>query len=59
MGIARLTRLDIRLFEEDEGIKLEPWERRAIFELDDLWLTAMQPDPKKQGEPQKGSNYVP
>ncbi|MFD1189755.1 phage tail assembly chaperone [Phenylobacterium conjunctum] len=38
-GEGRITRLDIRLWEEDEGLILEPWERRAILLLDEIYLT--------------------
>lgn len=36
-GPARLTRAEIRLWEEDEGCPLERWERRAVIALDGAW----------------------
>lgn len=39
-GPCRLSRLEIRLWEEDEGVALAHWERRAIMALDACWLTA-------------------
>lgn len=39
MGPNRLTRLEIQAWEQDEGIRLERWERRAIMALDALHLT--------------------
>ena len=41
MSVSRLTRQDIRLWQEDEGITLEPWERRAIFAIDALWVRSV------------------
>lgn len=38
MAISRLSRAEIRLFEEDEGVKLERWERRAIMAIDAAWV---------------------
>jgi hypothetical protein len=46
IGPASLSRFEIRLFEQDEGMVLEPWERRAIFALDAAWLASVQPEPK-------------
>lgn len=57
MGLRRLTRLDLRLWEQDEGHRLEPWERRAIFMVDDEWLAAMAP--KEKAPPKGGTDYVP
>lgn len=34
MGPNRLTRLEIQAWEQDEGVMLERWERRAIMALD-------------------------
>lgn len=41
MGPCRLTRLEIRAWQEDEAISLEPWERRALMALDAAWLTSV------------------
>jgi hypothetical protein len=41
--------LEIQAWERDEGVRLEPWERRAILELDQEWLRVYaeaQPKPK-------------
>lgn len=57
MSLCRLTRLDVQMWERDEGIRLEPWERRAIFQLDDEWLAAMSP--KEKGKAKSGANYIP
>lgn len=37
-GPAPISRLEIRLWEADEAQTLEGWERRAILELDRVWL---------------------
>jgi hypothetical protein len=34
MGPARITRHDIHAWEADEATRLEPWERRAILDLE-------------------------
>jgi hypothetical protein len=57
MGLARLTRSDVRLWEADEGVRLERWERRLIFRMDEEWLAAMSPKAKPTVEP--GSHYIP
>jgi hypothetical protein len=49
-GPARLTRHEIRIWEEDEGIALEAWERRAILSIDAAWVASAQ----KQAEKPKG-----
>jgi len=41
MGPCRLTRLDIRLWEADEAQRLEYWERRALIDIDNLWIGSM------------------
>lgn len=33
-----ISRQDIRLWAEDEGVTLEPWERRALLRIDGAWL---------------------
>lgn len=38
MGPSRLSRMEIQAWERDEGVKLEPWERRSIMRLDALQL---------------------
>lgn len=57
MSISRLTRLDVRLWEQDEGVRLQAWERRLIFQIDDEWLAAMSPKAKTEKKP--GSDYIP
>ena len=37
-GPSPISRHEIRLFEEDEGIALEPWERRTILAIDAEYL---------------------
>lgn len=59
MGICRITRLEVRLWEEDEGVCLQPWERRAIFRLDDEYIAIMTPkDPGKKKDTE-GSHFIP
>lgn len=41
MGPSRLSRFEIRLWEADECRRLELWERRAIIDIDNLWVGAM------------------
>lgn len=41
MGPSRLSRLDIRLWEADECVRLELWERRAIIDIDGMWVASM------------------
>lgn len=57
MGHCRLTRAEIRLWEEDESVQLAPWERRAIFHLDEEWIAAMSPKPEK-AKTGPGTHYV-
>ena len=40
MGIARITRLEIRAWEEDEGHRLQPWERKAILSIDAAYVAS-------------------
>lgn len=40
-GPARLSRLEIQAWERDEGVRLEPWERRALIALDAEHLLTM------------------
>lgn len=42
-GPSPLTRHDLHAFEEDEGVRFEPWERRAIFRIDAAWRASLQP----------------
>lgn len=35
-----ITRLEIRLWEEDEAVSLAPWERKAILSIDRHFLRA-------------------
>ncbi len=37
-GPSRISRFEIRLWEEDEGVKLEPWERRTIMAIDAVYI---------------------
>lgn len=37
----RLSRLEIRLWEQDEGVTLERWERRAIMAVDAAWVRSV------------------
>lgn len=47
-GPSRLTRGEIREWEEDEGVQLQRWERRAILMLDSAWLASLaKPEPEK------------
>lgn len=41
MAPARISRLEIRLWEQDEAVRLERWERRAILAIDALWLRSV------------------
>lgn len=45
-GTMRMPREEIQAWERDEGIALEPWERRAILGLDTEYLVAMAPKAK-------------
>lgn len=47
MGVCRLPRTEIQAWERDEGVRLEPWERRAILALDAAFVAAMTPKSKK------------
>lgn len=59
MSLCRLTRLEVRLWERDMGVDLAPWERRAIFQIDDEWLAAMTPKEKPKGHDGPGTSYIP
>lgn len=52
MGPARLSRAEIRLWEEDEGCPLARWERRVILAIDAAWFAAaiQANDPAQQTE---------
>ena len=43
IGPSPLTRLEIRQWEQDEGVSLDRWERRALLTLDRAWLAAQAP----------------
>lgn len=47
MGPASLSRLEIRLFEQDEGMTFDPWERKLILSVDRAWLASVS---AQQGE---------
>lgn len=52
MGVSRLSRSEVRLWEEDEGVSLARWERKAIMAVDQAWagIAAATPSNKsKQG----------
>ncbi|MFY8164134.1 MAG: phage tail assembly chaperone [Brevundimonas sp.] len=53
MGISRLTRSEIRMWEEDEGVQLERWERRAIILLDAAYC-AHASKPEKSNDDEGG-----
>lgn len=38
MGPSRLTRQEIRLWQEDEAVELDRWERRALLAIDRAWM---------------------
>ena len=42
-----LSRVEIRQWEEDESVRFDPWERRAIIAIDRAWLASQAP--KKEG----------
>lgn len=52
-GPSRLSRLEIRLWEADEGVSLQRWERRAIMAVDAAWVRisaeSMAAQTSKQG----------
>ncbi|MCC7267879.1 MAG: hypothetical protein IT546_11135 [Caulobacteraceae bacterium] len=53
-GVGRITRHDIRIWEEDEGRQLDRWERRALLRLDAAYLKSMAESAKEgsgQGQP--------
>jgi hypothetical protein len=48
-GPSRISRLEIAQWEADEGVRLDPWERRAILNVDAAYVAAAlanQPKPK-------------
>lgn len=47
-GPSRLSRLEIRAWEQDEGVALEAWERRAIMAVDEAYLTSVAEQQKKE-----------
>jgi hypothetical protein len=48
MGPSRLSRQEIRLWEEDEGRRLAMWERKAVMALDAAWFSAISEDLAKR-----------
>lgn len=46
-GPSRITRRDIREWQQDSRVRLEAWERAAIRQADDLWLSEFAPKPKE------------
>lgn len=40
MGPVPLTRAEVHAWEQDEGQRLDLWERRAIFRIDAAWLSS-------------------
>lgn len=55
-GPARISRLEIQAWERDEGVRLEPWERRAIMQLDAEHLRIMT---AKEEAPEQEAHKVP
>ena len=49
MAANRLTRLEIQAWEQDEGIRLARWERRAIMAVDAEHLRIMAERADKKG----------
>jgi hypothetical protein len=49
MGPSRLSRLEIRLWERDEGVALKPWERRCLMAIDSAWLRSLNDEPNDSG----------
>lgn len=47
MGPNRLTRAEIRQWEEDEGVTLDRWERKAIMAVDAAYLASIALNQKK------------
>lgn len=47
MAVARLTRLEIRVWEEDTGHYLAPWERQVILDVDGLFVASCYPEPRE------------
>ena len=50
MAISRIDRHDIRQWQEDEFIVLEPWERRVLLEIDAAFIASTQPTPENERE---------
>jgi hypothetical protein len=50
MGPSRLSRQEIRQWEEDEGHALERWERRAIMAIDAAWVRSTNDHQSKGGD---------
>jgi len=40
-GSQRIPRVEIHAWERDEGVRLAPWERRAVMALDALELSIL------------------
>jgi hypothetical protein len=51
MGPAPLSSLEIRSWAELAGVRLEPWEHRALRVLDNAYLVAMAERPSEGDEP--------
>jgi hypothetical protein len=41
MGPSRITRFEVRLWEEDEAQPLDRWERRALMAIDAEWVRSV------------------
>jgi hypothetical protein len=39
-----MSRVEIRTWEADEGVELEPWERRTILAIDSAYLASLADD---------------
>ena len=47
-GPSRLSRLEVQAWEQDECIRLERWERRAILALDAAFLATVSAQQPKE-----------
>lgn len=47
-GPARLTRQEIRLWEADEGITLDRWERNAVMKIDAAYIQHCADEQKRE-----------
>jgi len=48
MGASRLSRLEIHAWEQDEGQRLERWERRAVMAIDAAWVRIVTAETEKK-----------